>query len=271
MIKEENLQNSFETDDEDPLAFENNPDFLKINSCFVSLHRGIDIEEMLSCKICKNLQEDHKWRCSFIEESLKYKYGFYCQECNKKMVTQQQYIQHMSSAHNIKKSHECNICNEGLKRLIALNAHTCAKNKNRTYKCLDCSQMLQQQISLKFHLFIHAHNKPLGYHLKKKEEMLKLIECEKCKRKFPSQWHLKRHWATFHSTQKYYQCFICQGTFKLKNLLQIHLQTHIKINKTDNITLSNDLNIQGSQNGLDKMLENNMEPDGGNFKIGKFR
>lgn len=254
MIKEEEIDDSFPSNENDPLASDSTSELLNGRFCLVSLHRGIDIEEMLTCKICRRLKDDHKWRCSFVEEGSKHKYGFFCQECNTKIKTQKEYIQHMSSAHNIKKSHECEVCNQGLKRLIALNAHSCAKNKNMTYKCVECSQMLQQQISLKFHLFIHAHNKPLGYHLKKKEESEKWIQCEKCKRKFSTQWHFKRHLSTYHSTQKYYQCFVCQGTFKLKNLLKIHLQDHIKLNKTENDLAHTDDNSQDSQSSINPIL-----------------
>lgn len=54
-------------------------------------------------------------------------------------------------------------------------------------------------------------------------EKKKLLQCDKCKKKFISEKRLKWHLATIHERKKPYQCIHCQKNFSLNQSLKKHI------------------------------------------------
>lgn len=150
-----------------------------------------------------------------------------CKECPKRFSAQSSLNSHMKT-HLALKPYQCDVCLKFFSQKHNLLQHLrthLPKEPIITYECYICGDAVKyQRINyLKRHMQLH-----IG-----KNEIEKMLSCNKCSERFSHRNYLNRHMKVKHNqpietdnTAKRYQCSMCQYSSNYNNHLKTHILTH---------------------------------------------
>lgn len=110
------------------------------------------------------------------------------------------------------KVHQCEICQSSFSRLKNLKEHL-KKIHNLFFKCTYCTLTFASKELLSKHQSENCGNKGL--------------KCIVCGKIFAKRYNMLRHMAMIHSNEEKFECEKCNKTFKTKDGLKRHVNTHL--------------------------------------------
>ncbi|XP_034950208.1 zinc finger protein 28-like [Chelonus insularis] len=140
-----------------------------------------------------------------------------CTICGRRYTLADTLKRHITIAHVIGKTYQCEICAKMFSQSGHLDAHKKVHNDERPFQCLICDKSFKHNSVLKSHLLCHSNFKP--------------FECDYCKATFSRKNNLKNHILSVHMNERPYFCCICGKKFKTSS----HLTTHIMIHSNHSI------------------------------------
>lgn len=169
-----------------------------------------------------------------------------CPHCPETFLVYHDKSKHMASVHGFNRTqnavkHKCNFC---MKMFIArgpLSRHMRETHmKERRYSCDVCDVKFYGKSQIKKHMRVHfaekeyqcgicqkkyRHKKHLDAHNKTHSEQ---VSCEVCDATFIGKIYLKKHKLSMHTSERFFNCGICQKTYGRNSHLTRHMKTHLK-------------------------------------------
>ena len=199
-----------------------------------------------------------------------------CNECNKEYNVKYRLQRHISSIHERRKDHKCNLCGEAFVKNDSLIDHMKAfHDENRkTYYCNFCSKKCFTDQRLKNHIKrVHTTNEfpriycnVCGKIFKTKKYLQAHVEiqhnkdgkykdkvlCDICKKTFVAD-YLENHVETHYKDIDLFTCDICEKSYKYENFLKRHWNTYHAIDGKERYQKEKIGNNQIKQNNLASM------------------
>ncbi|XP_070506421.1 zinc finger protein draculin-like [Chironomus tepperi] len=188
-----------------------------------------------------------------------------CDLCSKTFKIKALIRSHMN-CHTLEKPLACSLCSYTGKRSYDLKKHhfvhhnpdRIKKKRTRRRKCDKCDEILDSKKAFKLHLRLKHREKVIrkprifkrcekcqeaiytkkGYkmHMKDKHRDFLYIKCEKCNRRFKTNFRLKKHKSRYATLDQdcrtkarnigEFNCEHCKATFTLKSYLLLHMKKH---------------------------------------------
>lgn len=127
-----------------------------------------------------------------------------CSHC-RKSFTELKKLQIHQQAHE--RAFGCNWCGKGFYQSADLRRHLRTHTGERPYLCTWCSKSFSQRSNLRRHVRIHTGERP--------------YRCAQCERSFSDSHTLKKHQRKHYDER--YNCSLCNQSFTVARLLQLHL------------------------------------------------
>ncbi|XP_063902910.1 zinc finger protein OZF-like [Zophobas morio] len=175
----------------------------------------------------KNCTEE-KIKESNIQENVRRKKSYKCEECRQECLGLAAYWKHMASVHG--KNLKCDICSREFKTQNLLKQHKTAhqksnevdikrtrnktgitKKRNLPRTCDICNKTFRFHSNLERHKLIHTGEKP--------------FLCNVCGKGFGQMSYLKIH-SFIHTGEKPYKCQMCDKSFAAPGTLMTHVRIH---------------------------------------------
>ena len=134
------------------------------------------------------------------------KQPFTCNVCGKEFPLRYTFIRHLEGHKN--GQYFCKICGKGMKEKAYLTRHMKTHDEVRPFSCSICPKTFITKSYMIAHIKCHTESYP----------------CDKCNKKFPSQYRLTRHMKV-HTDEKHF-CEICGQAVKDKAYLAKHVLRH---------------------------------------------
>ena len=122
----------------------------------------------------------------------------------------------------VKRIYKCNICQEILHDIRALNRHI--KNKHSDKEIFTCTRPSEKNPKILCKVTFDRKDN-LTRHEKRVHEKIKPFACqyEQCELSFPDDFSLQRHIVAIHEEKKY-ECSICDKSYSQKGHLSDHMR-----------------------------------------------
>ncbi|KAG5667963.1 hypothetical protein PVAND_015922 [Polypedilum vanderplanki] len=171
-------------------------------------HQMIHLAPKFTCSICnikfkkKKSFENHQ--CNI------------CFECNRQFESRAKLANHIRNIHTDESKLElfsCDICGKYYKYYKSIIRHVLSHRSEADINCNHCEKKLKSEIALQDHVrSCHAE---------------KLTTCKICHKKMKPQC-IYQHMKLVHTKIRNFHCNLCEASFKTKEKLARHLQTHDK-------------------------------------------
>ncbi|XP_061715541.1 zinc finger protein ZFP2-like isoform X2 [Cydia pomonella] len=169
-------------------------------------HAKVDDKFHYSCQYCGKSY----LRPSSIARHIRVSHGgmrMQCPICNK--LLKGHLTEHMRT-HENERPHECDVCGQKFTQSTQLTVHKRSHTGARPYPCRICKQPFSHSNALMLHIRRHTGEKPFA--------------CAMCPQTFSQLPHMKAHMRSIHSKTEFYKCAKCNTFFKLKALLEAHVE-----------------------------------------------
>jgi hypothetical protein len=196
--------------------------------------------------------------CNHMNSSSEVSFGLTCHLCFKTYVNKYRLAHHMKSHEKENPAFSCEICDTIYTRKCNLDEHvklyhsekrevflceTCKatfscdsslrrhiktkhSDTNKEFNCNSCDKTFNRHDNLLKHVASAHNTKRNTFILPGINDEVNNFQCLYCEKKYTQKFSLIRHIESKHSDKEYYHCNMCDKSFKRRDVLQVHQQTH---------------------------------------------